>query len=225
MSYPLPASLSVETGAAPHILRQVFQRIPTMLLGQPHWLLFLNTTGHSHRKSVTSSKLVLGLFIQNPSHWLSQMALGTSQVLCTPAPPPKEDGWPQSPLTQALISCLRSGHPHCYKFHATWLAAGLSVDLLLGQMADPTTCESLRRSLASLPHWLPLVSILSFEGEKKNFSELWEAWVSPSLLGVQRWSHCLPPRKNPLAAIASRGCFSLADTDSPEPPQVARSTA
>lgn len=68
MSYPLLTSLSVETDAAPHIPWQVFQRIPTMLLGQPHWLLFLNTTGHSHGEAVTSSKLVLGPFLPKTLH-------------------------------------------------------------------------------------------------------------------------------------------------------------
>lgn len=80
------------------------------------------------------------------------MDLGTSQVLWTLAPSPK-GGWiATESFNLSANFCLRSGNPHCYKFHATGLAAGLGVDLLLGQMADPTTCESLHRSLASLPH-------------------------------------------------------------------------
>lgn len=71
ISYPLLASLSVETGAAPHIPWQVLQRIPTMLLGQPHWLLFLNTTGllgTLTEKMSPQQSWSLTFFTQNPSH-------------------------------------------------------------------------------------------------------------------------------------------------------------
>lgn len=89
MSYPLLASLSVETGAAPHIPWQVFQRIPTILLGQPHWLLFFNTTGHSHEEAVTSSKLVLGLFYPKPFTLTEPSGLGNLPGPLLPCPLPR----------------------------------------------------------------------------------------------------------------------------------------
>lgn len=94
------------------------------------------------------------------------------------------------------------------------LAAGLSTDLLEGQVAGPHHWQGPVGCWSLTSHGQDPAQILS--SKMKFFKKLWVAWAFPRLLGARRWSQCLPPSKNSLAAIANQSCFLRAEMHSLE---------
>lgn len=94
------------------------------------------------------------------------------------------------------------------------LAAGLGTDLLEGQVAGPHRWQGPVGCWPLTSHGQNPAQIL---GSKVKFlKKLWVAWAFPRLLGARRWSQCLPPSKNSLAAIANQSCFLRAEMHSLE---------